>query len=105
MRKQSIRTENEYILPIHDCYGTHPNNMGILSDIVRNEFINLYCDKNFIENIHNKFMTDLKDYKINIINIDDKKYVKIKSKNYELPEIPVVGDLDIKNLNGKYIIS
>jgi DNA-directed RNA polymerase len=29
----------KYIIPVHDCFGTHPNQLGILEEIVKREYI------------------------------------------------------------------
>jgi DNA-directed RNA polymerase len=29
----------KYIIPVHDCFGTHPNQLGLLEEMVKREFI------------------------------------------------------------------
>ena len=55
-----------YILPIHDCFGTHPNYMSDLASIVRKEFIKLYSDHSFLNILYNKFIDDISAYGFNI---------------------------------------
>lgn len=100
----------EYILTIHDCFGCHPNDMLNLSTLVREEFINLYSNKDFLKNIHEKFTRNLLDYKVPVLEKNGKMCAVIinkhKRKEYlELPILPKFGDLDISQLNGKYFIS
>ena len=101
----SLIQNKQYILPIHDCFGTHPNQMLNLTNIVRNQFIELYANQDFLEKLHNKFLNDIKDYKIEVINKDGVDYVKRKNVKYKIPKLPRLGNLIIKNINGKYNIS
>ena len=47
------------MLPIHDCFGTHPNDMENLASEVRKQFVLLYSNNNFLENFHNKFIKEI----------------------------------------------
>lgn len=103
-------TKSKYILSIHDCFGTHPNDMHNLTNLVRETFIKLYVTGDFLEKINNKFMTNIEDYKVPIVEWKGKRCVQITNKRkrneyFELPILPEKGDLDINKINGKYFIS
>jgi hypothetical protein len=101
-----------YILPIHDCFGTHPNNMEKLGNVVRVCFVNLYSDKNFLIKIDNKLKENLRDYKVETVKDEDgEEYVRIKYKKrwlkLPLPILPELGELNINEIieKGKYMIT
>ena len=56
------------IITIHDCFGTHPNNMEDLEKIVKLEFIKLYLieDKTFLERFHDRIIQTIKDNQLKI---------------------------------------
>ena len=102
--------ESKHILTIHDCFGCHPNYMFNISNIVRQEFINLYIQQDFLDRIHEKFTRNLVDYKVPVILKKGVNCAVIINKRgrkeyLELPILPKKGELDIKSINGKYIIS
>jgi len=100
-----INRWDKYILPIHDCFGTHPNDMINLSEIVRNCFVSLYSSKDFLHKIDKKFRDNLIDYKIPIILKDGEESVKIRvghrNEILPLPILPTMGDLNINDINDK----
>lgn len=102
--------KDKYILPIHDCFGTHPNDMFNLSQIIKREFVRIYADYKFIEELRKHFINDLKKYRIETIEKNGKEYIKIKRKNrneiLEIPQLPEKGTLNIQDvLESNYIIS
>nr|P33541.2 RecName: Full=Probable DNA-directed RNA polymerase [Neurospora intermedia]CAA36326.1 RNA polymerase [Neurospora intermedia] len=106
-----IDSWDSYILPIHECFGTHPNDMYKLAEQVRECFILLYSKNDFLNKIDYKFRENLKDYKIEIVNKNGEDFVKIKgNKRYEylpLPVLPQMGELNVEDIRdmGKYMIS
>ena len=60
------RKKGKYILPIHDCFGTYPNDMHELFVLVKSTFIVLYFNQDFLKEYHKNFLNDLKRYKIEI---------------------------------------
>jgi DNA-directed RNA polymerase len=100
---------NIYILPVHDCFGTHPNDMDTLADIVRVEFINLYSNQSFLQTLYNKFLFDLKSYGFEILDNEDKKYIELKKRSKVekviLPNVPNIGTLELNEIRkSKYMI-
>lgn len=95
------------IITIHDCFGTHPNNLDKLLNLVKKEFILLYTDSNFLNLYHERFIQSLKDnnYEVFTNNLN-KHYIKPKNKIIYLPELPKLGSLEIeKIIDSKYIIT
>lgn len=97
-----------YILPIHDCFGTHPNDMSTLGMLVRKKFIELYINKDFFETIYRSVISNLDDNRIPyekeengniVINMENGK-----NKIIILPP-PCAGDLDLNRIqHSKYMI-
>lgn len=114
------------VISIHDCFGTLPNNMIDLEDLVKKEFINLYSKSDFLEKFNNDLLTILEKYKVyHEIDYKENK-VKIiieKSTNSNLPFItsqlkrmkfeeisfwlpPKLGKLDLNKINySDYLIT
>ena len=95
--------KDKYILPIHDCFGTHPNDMIKLAEIVRLEFVSLYSQYDFLQNLDAKFRRELKEYKVEIVDIKGVEHVKIKIHRKEesfipLPILPERGSMNIKDV-------
>jgi DNA-directed RNA polymerase len=88
------------IVTIHDCFGTHPNNLQNLSHLVKIEFINLYTQEKFLEKFHfiNKQVIENNELKIQYDKIIDQEYVLIKRTKHYLPNIPKLGDLDLNQI-------
>ena len=96
------------IISIHNCFGSHPNDMEFIEFVVRKEFILLYSQENFLEKFHNRFLKNLKDNNVPIIIDEDTniKSIEIKSKIYLIPELPKLGKLDLdKIIDAKYMIT
>ena len=102
-------SKNMNILTIHDCFGSHPNDMVKLEKIVRLKFVSLYSNELFLEKFHNRNIQSILDYGF-IIKRDDilnQDYVcyKTRSKLY-IPNLPHLGKFNInKVLNSKYFIN
>lgn len=100
----------KYIIPVHDCFGTHPNQLGILEEIVKREYIWIYSNEKFLVKFHNKIIKSIKDNNLEIINKDNKIFV-VFYNNYKkelllIPEIPKEGKFDIKDvIYSKYLIT
>lgn len=96
------------IITVHDCFGTLPNNMEKLSDIVKMEFFKIYITDKFMEKFHNKNLEILSDlgYEIITNNDDGKLYILKNNIRMYIPTRPELGDFDLnKVLNSKYFIT
>lgn len=82
------------IITIHDCFGTHTNNMEELVFRVKKEFILLYSQDNFLETFHNRIIQSIKDNNYDIIfDEKDKQDYILLSEMEELIKIPKVPKL------------
>jgi DNA-directed RNA polymerase len=98
-----INKWNNFILPIHDCFGTHPNDMVYLAELVRETFVSLYSSNNFLKTIDDRFRQNLIDYKVKTLVKDGVEVVEIPiSRNRNtympLPILPENGDLNINDV-------
>ena len=103
------------LLPIHDCFGCHPNDMDELASEVRKQFVLLYSNNNFLEDFHKKFIDDIisfttiyKDENLKTyieIELKNKRKDKDKTKKVYLPDVPKMGTLELKQIEkSKYMI-
>lgn len=95
----------QYIITVHDCFGTHPNHMDNLANVVRDEFINIYSANDFLQQLHDNFINTIKTYKIKIEQHKGIDSVRIKNKWFNIPNPPKKGELILKDIDGKYMIS
>ncbi len=80
--------------------------MGELSTVVRDQFIMLYSNESFLQNLHNNFIKTLHDYHVDVHKENEEEYVITKKKvKITVPKLPKLGELDITQLNGRYSIS
>ena len=88
---------------VHDCFGTLPNDMDLLNNLVKLEFILLYTEENYLNKFHNKILESIKDNNFEII--DNKVISKNFNEKFEIPELPELGNLDLKAIEkSKYMI-
>ena len=119
---------NYPIISLHDCFGTLPNNMLALEQLVKKEFISLYTKEKFLEKFHSRFLQSLEDHNIilkeligknkNIssyileYNYSDKDgqitntpMIPFKKDILEIPNPPKLGTLNLNNIEkSKYFI-
>lgn len=96
------------IITIHDCFGTHPNNMENLIFRVKKEFILLYSQENFLVKFHDRTIQNIKDNNFEILfnEVDQRNYVIINDSLEKIPNIPKLGKLDLqKIIEAKYMIT
>lgn len=95
------------ILTVHDCFGSHPNNIDQLKSLVISEFVKLYSNENFLKKLNNRILQSLNDNNIETFkDINGKEYIKIKRSKIYIPEIPKSGNLDYtKILLSQYLIN
>ena len=100
------------ILSIHDCFGTHPNNLEKLEHIVKLEFISLYINNEFLTKFHNLIIESIKNnnYIIEKDENGNEYYQEVskrkKIKKILIPKLPDLGKLDLtKIIDSKYMIT
>ena len=91
---------NKSIITIHDCFGTHPNNIANLQEIVKFEFAELYSKEDFINKFHVEIINNLKNNGYIIVCNKKTKhcYVNISNRNYILPNPPLLGKFDLNQV-------
>jgi DNA-directed RNA polymerase len=90
-----------HIRVIHDSFAVYPDDVGMLQDILKEKFIELY--KNFDMN---KFINEAKErYQVEFSDLE--KYLKSLSKKYLVKDYNVViDDFDLDDIkNSKYMFS
>jgi DNA-directed RNA polymerase, mitochondrial len=99
--------ELPYVLTIHDCFGTHPNNIEQLKNLVILEFVKLYADENFLKKYHDRIKQNLNDNHFQVLkNENGKEYIVIKKTSYIIPELPNFGNLKFEDiLKSQYFIT
>jgi DNA-directed RNA polymerase len=100
------------IITVHDCFGTHPNNMEQLVYRVKKEFIILYSQQNFLETFHNRVIQSIRDNNFEIIfnsdagSAEQQNYVLLNDELIKIPNTPHLGKLDLqKIIESKYMIT
>lgn len=105
----SLIEKNIYILPIHDCFGTHPNDMATVAMLVRYKFIELYAKKDFLDTIYKSVISNLEDNRIDYVK-DENGCIVITQDRKNDKEIvilppPSLGDFDLNRIKkSKYMI-
>ena len=72
---------------VHDSYGTHACHVSDLHRIIREAFVMQYEDGLMLRKFHKKLQDDLR-------NAGKEEFIEL------LPEVPKLGDLDIKEVLG-----
>src|SRR5580693_478258 len=96
------------IITVHDCFGTHPNNMEQLVYRVKKEFIILYSQQNFLETFHSRILQTIRDNNFEIIfnEEENKNFVFVDEELLTIPNIPRLGKLDLqKIIKSRYMIT
>ena len=96
-----------HIITVHDCFGTHPNEVGDLKKLVILEFIKLYTDTDFLNLFHERLLQSFTDNQVEVHTDENgKKYLKPNRIKIYLPEIPPKGELDLLKIKeSQYIIN
>ena len=99
---------NKPIITIHDCFGAHPNQIPNLQETVKVEFAELYSKEDFINKFHVEIIKTLE--KNGFIITCNKKtktcYVKIGKRDLIIPNPPLLGGFDLKQVkNSIYMIN
>lgn len=72
---------NYPILTIHDCFGSHPNNIKLLKNIVILEFINLYANESFLFVFHQRIIQNFKDNQFELFKDETEQLVIVNPNN------------------------
>lgn len=102
-----LNSKRNNIITVHDCFGTHPNEIDDLKKLVILEFIKLYTNDDFLFLFHKRLLQSFSDNQIEIYTDENgKKYIQNKRTKIYFPEIPPKGQLDLlKIIDSKYIIN
>lgn len=100
---------NMNIATIHDCFGTSANDADYLANLVKEAFIKVYVNKDFVERFHNFIL----DYVKNTYKVENGEitYEKSQTKGMEkitIPDIPKLTERDsvlTKLKKSKYFIN
>ena len=99
------------IITVHDCFGTHANYIDILFFRLKEEFVSLYLDSDFLKRFHKRLIQYIKDNRFEIMEENNKQYVIFYDENQKtdkllIPEPPKKKDLNMKGiLNSKYMFN
>jgi len=95
------------ILTVHDCFGSHPNNIDKLKSLVVSEFVKLYSNEDFLKKLNERILQNLIDNNCKIFKDSaGKDYILQKRTKIYIPELPPKGDLDLsKILLSQYFIN
>jgi len=100
--QMDTRNKLKYIIPVHDCFGTHPNQLGLLEELVKQEYIWIYSNVKILVKFHQKIIKNIKDNNLEIIKKDNKMFVVLyynfKKELLLIPEIPKEGKLNLKDI-------
>lgn len=93
------------VISIHDCFGTHPNNMGEIHHIVRKTFILQYTNYDFLKEFRDKIIELIKINDYEIIEENNQTILLYKNTKYVIPNTPELGEFDINQIErSTYII-
>jgi len=60
------------VITVHDCFGTHPNNISELNYLGLTEFIKLYTTHDFLNKFHHSYINVFKSFDLDIQEVKDK---------------------------------
>lgn len=106
----AFKSNINQVITVHDCFGTHPNNMENLFDIVKDEFIKIYLNEDFINKFHDRNIQSIKDYgyKLQVNNINNNLFIQNDDNNeiINIPKKPVLGTFDLNDISkSRYMIT
>jgi DNA-directed RNA polymerase len=76
--KECINTNILPIITVHDCFGTLPNQMFHLEQVVKKQFVHLYTNENFLNKFHKKLLDSIEDNNYIIFKKGERKGRKEK---------------------------
>lgn len=95
------------IIAVHDCFGTLPNLTEVLLFRLKEEFIYLYLNSNFLKMFHRRLIQNIRDNNYDITKQNQNKYVIIDENiKILIPNPPIRNTLDLKFIqNSKYMFN
>ena len=94
---------NFSILSVHDCFGTHPNHIGDLFNFLKEEFINLYINHDFLKKFDKNIISTIRNHYADDVEILRRKLIltkidpvtnKTNTFEYDIPTPPRKKDLN-----------
>jgi len=76
--KECINSNILPIITVHDCFGTLPNQMFHLEQVVKKQFVYLYTNENFLNKFHKKLLDSIEDNNYIIFKKGERKGRKEK---------------------------
>ncbi len=76
--KECISSSILPIITVHDCFGTLPNQMFHLEQVVKKQFVYLYTKENFLQKFHKKLLESIEDNNYIIFKKGERKGRKDK---------------------------
>jgi hypothetical protein len=76
--KECINSNILPIITVHDCFGTLPNQMFHLEQVVKKQFVYLYTKENFLQKFHKKLLDSIEDNNYIIFKKGERKGRKDK---------------------------
>lgn len=102
--KLIINNDKVNLLTIHDCFATNANNIPLLSLLIKKSFLEIYNDKNYLED-YNSFVLNYL-IEMGLIYRIEGKYYNNKGDLLTLPEVPKlktnISEVDF--LESKYFV-
>lgn len=78
------------LFTIHDCFATTANHVSIMNELVREAFLEIYSDNDYLNKLHN-FLVLYISNNYPVIDQDSKKVVLLDSNKLEIPTPPLGG--------------
>jgi len=79
------------ILTIHDCFGTHANDINNLSVLVKNAFVSIYKDDKYLRKFHKTNVDCIKS----IITVKRNKFIW-EGNEYIIPNPPKINNINLE---------
>ncbi len=95
------------IITVHDCFGTLPNLVELLLFRLKEEYIFLYINANFLKTFQKRLIQNIKDNNYEIIVENKNKYVLInENKKILIPKPPIRKTLNLNSImDSKYMFN
>jgi len=91
LNKNQPRRGRIDLITFHDCFGTHANDIEILSSLVKNAFISIYKDRKFLDKFHNTNVNNIKS----VYTVKD-NIVYFNKKQLTIPTIPKIENIKLE---------